>query len=437
MRLHHGSPIATYPSNHPVESQICSSTLQAVSYSTNNFARAERHVPFNIDALSSVVCSAINRPTTDLASTTKLAEGGFNRVLQINFNDGYAVIARTPFQTTVPRRYAAASKAATLVLTYSPDPANPVGTEYIVLEKLQGTPLSNQWFTMNNKSTVKIIKQLVQLEKRFMGIENLNKSQDFVPLLEKYENLDDIVIGPTAQHECWYKERSLLDIDRGPSLAKRETEMCKQLGKPRLRELHQLSKATPLDLSSDHAFSRPTLRHPDFSPNNILINSSNEVSGIIEWQHSVILPLCLCAGIPITSKTGATLFRNIATARETLRNRLVHFYYRNSGPCPVQFSKEEMQKITNEHDQEVEKTAELSEMRDIIGIDARGWVADDENLKRAQDMARQIKAGLLEHSEAEMERRAVLDHFPLMIIMRIYDISPTLNQHNQYGQLDR
>jgi RIO-like serine/threonine protein kinase len=44
--------------------------------------------------------------------------------------------------------------------------------------------------------------------------------------------------------------------------------------------------------------SRPTLRHPDFSPINILVHTSNDVVEIIDWQHAVILPLCLCAGIP-------------------------------------------------------------------------------------------------------------------------------------------
>ena len=56
----------------------------------------------------------MNRPLTDLATIAKLAEGGFNRVLQATFNDGYAIIARLPYHVTVPKHYAVASEAATL-----------------------------------------------------------------------------------------------------------------------------------------------------------------------------------------------------------------------------------------------------------------------------------------------------------------------------------
>jgi len=101
---------------------------------------------------------------------------------------------------------------------------------------------------------------------------------------------------------------------------KREIEFCKRFGKSRLhverylRELHQFKEMSPtvhiqllsdylklapsLEISSSHRFSRPVLRHPDFSPNNILVNSSSDIVGIIDWQHAVALPLCLCAGIP-------------------------------------------------------------------------------------------------------------------------------------------
>ncbi|KAL4787336.1 kinase-like domain-containing protein [Aspergillus varians] len=509
---------------------------------------AERHVQFNVDALSSVVCRAVSRPATELTSIVKIAEGGFNRVLQVTFNDGYAVIARIPFKSTVPKHYAVASEAATLhllrskgipvpkVLTYSPDPANPVGAEYIILEKIEGTPLSDQWFTMDNKSRVKIMKQIVQVESRFMSIHfpasgslyyrrDLERSQCSIPLPEETElDRDEIVVGPTAQHEWWYKDRVLLDINRGPwtnyrssfeAPANREIEFCRQFGKPRLhverylRELHQFQKLSPsshiqllsdylklspsLELRQNHPFSRPTLRHPDFSPNNILINTSNDISGVIDWQHAAILPLCLCAGIPdhfqnwgdpvseTLAKPDVKLPENLhelsedeqQAVLETRRKRLIHFYYaaltmsqmpdhfdalRNEnsmlraklfkragapwegdslslkyailqactnwpmfvegdshselGDCPVQFSEEEAQSLVKDHDAEGDKMRELSEMRDMIGIDAQGWVPDDEQLQRAKDIAQQIKEGLLAESSTDLERKALLLHFP-------------------------
>lgn len=185
-------------------------------------------------------CHAFGRRLNGVASITKLAEGGFNRVLQITFDDGYAVLARLPYKSTVPKHYAVASEAATLtllrahgvpvpkVIAYSPDQTNAVGTEYILLERLEGTPLSDQWFSMDTKTRVKIMRQIVDVERRFMSIHfpasgslyhprDLDSSQHIIPVS------DDIVIGPTAQHEWWYQERASLEVDRGPcnSLSRR------------------------------------------------------------------------------------------------------------------------------------------------------------------------------------------------------------------------
>ncbi|RLL95011.1 hypothetical protein CFD26_101573 [Aspergillus turcosus] len=511
--------------------------------------QTERRVQFNVNALVRALCSATKRPVSDLACLSKLAEGGFNRVLQATFNDGYEVIVRLPYRLTVPKHLATASEAATLdllrhngvpvpkVLAYSADESNPVGAEYIMLEKLEGMSLSQQWFSMDNKSRVKIMKQIVKVENKFMTIpfpasgslfyrKDLGESQLIVPIPGQSNRLepDQVVLGPTVQHEWWYRERNLLDVDRGPwktylacleAPAKREIAYCQRYGKPRLhverylRELHQFKAMSPashtrllsdylklapyLEVPSDHPLARPVLRHPDFSPNNILVNSSNDIVGVIDWQHAVVLPLCLCAGIPdhfqnwgdpiseTLEKPETKLPENFEyldrseqeLIRETMRRRLVHFYYAaltmrqmpdhfdalrdensmlraklfnrakapwegdsqslryaimqvcqnwpmhigNAGPaqpvdCPVQFSEEEMLQCAKDHDQEQEKLQELTEMRELIGINAVGWVPDDEHLERARAIAQSIKAGLMEHSKSEHERTALLDHFP-------------------------
>ncbi|KAI2789022.1 hypothetical protein POX_e07048 [Penicillium oxalicum] len=91
---------------------------------TNRFnedpRRAERRIQFDVDALARAACYSVGRRLDGVASITKLAESGFNRVLQITFNDGYVILARLPYKTTVPKNYAVASEAATLVGFRSP-----------------------------------------------------------------------------------------------------------------------------------------------------------------------------------------------------------------------------------------------------------------------------------------------------------------------------
>ncbi|KAJ5925232.1 hypothetical protein N7454_007871 [Penicillium verhagenii] len=80
--------------------------------------------------------------------------------------------------------------------------------------------------------------------------------------------------------------------------------------------------------------------------------------------------------------------------------------------CPVHFSEADIQKCLEHHRQEQEKLQELGEMRDLIGTDALGWVSDDDKLKRCRAVIQSIKSGLMEHSSTEMEKTAILSHFP-------------------------
>lgn len=82
------------------------------------------------------------------------------------------------------------------------------------------------------------------------------------------------------------------------------------------------------------------------------------------------------------------------------------------GECPVRFSEEDTKQCLELYEQEQEKLKELSEMREFIGTDALAWVADEDELDRYRAMVQSIKDGLMEHSSTEMEKMAILDHFP-------------------------
>ena len=89
----------------------------------------------------------------------------------------------------------------------------------------------------------------------------------------------------------------------------------------------------------------PVLRHPDLQPNNIFISEDLRITGLLDWQHSIILPTFLAAGIPdmfqnyddeeSMSFTPPRLPDNLesldedeqAKAHEKFRRRHLHFYY--------------------------------------------------------------------------------------------------------------
>jgi hypothetical protein len=102
----------------------------------------------------------------------------------------------------------------------------------------------------------------------------------------------------------------------------------------------------------DPALAHFRIRHPDLQPSNIIVSRSPDsnlrVVGLIDWQHTSILPLFLLAGIPERlqnyddigwqSMTRPSLPEKLGDLDETqqsgemelYRRRLVHYHYLKS-----------------------------------------------------------------------------------------------------------
>lgn len=134
----------------------------------------------------------------------KLAEGGYNKVFRLVMDDGMAVIARIPNPNAGPRFYTTASEVATMefvsgailfvaLLTvlkltwlqartildipvprlycWSTNDSNPVGSEYIIMEKAVGKQLASEWdknLSANAKLTV--MRELVTVEAKLLSV---------------------------------------------------------------------------------------------------------------------------------------------------------------------------------------------------------------------------------------------------------------------------
>lgn len=178
---------------------------------------------------------------TDIGSLVKFAEGGFNRIFQTTCaRDGKEILIRLPFPFVRPKRYTVASEVATLEylrLNGIPVPRvygwsgsavhkNAVGTEYIVLEKIQGHALGDRWFSLGVKERYKVIEQIVRLEQKLFALDLPANGSIYFP-----DDLDEkdrsravpfnvggrkFCIGPMAHYTWWERERSSMDCDRGP-----------------------------------------------------------------------------------------------------------------------------------------------------------------------------------------------------------------------------
>lgn len=202
---------------------------------------------FDAHELKRVAAASVHRHENDIKGFKKLAEGGFNRIFEITMEgDGTQVLARLPYPSTVPRRLVVANEVATLdlvrshdipvpkVLGYSSNPDNPVGSEYIIMEKIHhGNPIGDSWYTFSDKERLKVLMGLVQLEAKLLAIDlpasgGLYYSCDLPPEMNRVgipslQDSDftagrgDICVGPVSSLKWWYGERALLhNINRGP-----------------------------------------------------------------------------------------------------------------------------------------------------------------------------------------------------------------------------
>jgi aminoglycoside phosphotransferase (APT) family kinase protein len=201
---------------------------------------SERYVRFNVQELKLAAAQAVGR--NRCVGIKKLAEGGFNWVFLLTMDDGFEVIARIPTTIAGPPRYATASEVATMdflrryhdlpvpkVFAYSSrvDGNNPVGTEYIIMERVHGSSLASRWQSLSKKELVDVIEQVASLEEKVLAIRfpmfgSLYYKEDVESSVEpargcKSEYLpDEFAIGPLAKRQFWFDERAEMEIDRGP-----------------------------------------------------------------------------------------------------------------------------------------------------------------------------------------------------------------------------
>ncbi|KAG6328179.1 hypothetical protein ID866_10910 [Astraeus odoratus] len=360
--------------------------------------RAERKLVFNVDALCRLAATSVGRDPADVADVSKLGEGGFNRAFLITMADQFQMVARIPYPIMVPKYFAVASEVATMdffrsaglpiprVYGYSPDSNNAAGTEYIFMEFISGTKLSDVWRTLSEQDVVSIVRDLTRLESNMKSIPfPAGGSLYYTSDLEKVAGgagvpLEDgrFCVGPDTSLPLWYGRRTQLDVSRGPyasaeaaleAPALKELAYLKQFGQPLLpfrrerrpgykyqeqlpsdhvQNLHRYLLLAPSLVPTSPGLRQFCIRHPDFRQGNVFVAKSPDsgwrVVSLFDWQHTTISPLFLADlpkfllydGGPISqSATPPSRPENFddldeterTAAEEAYRSRLVYYHY--------------------------------------------------------------------------------------------------------------
>jgi hypothetical protein len=115
------------------------------------------------------------------------------------------------------------------VFDWSSSPSNKVGSEYIVMERVQGRELADTWYTMTFEERMAVIEKIVDVERVLFGVQfpasgslffkdSLNAGVKSVDMPEN-NSLKDIgrfCIGPSTEYLWWYQGRNELAANRGP-----------------------------------------------------------------------------------------------------------------------------------------------------------------------------------------------------------------------------
>ncbi|GFN14055.1 uncharacterized protein AtWU_03855 [Aspergillus tubingensis] len=111
-------------------------------------------------------------------------EGNFSKAFLLTMEDGNEVIAKIPCPNAGPPVLTTECEVATLkflrshistpvpeVYQWSSDPTNPVGAEYILMEKTRGVPLAEKWSTLNTLQRYQLIDKILEMEKALQRLQ--------------------------------------------------------------------------------------------------------------------------------------------------------------------------------------------------------------------------------------------------------------------------
>ncbi|KAI2738009.1 hypothetical protein DTO012A8_9992 [Penicillium roqueforti] len=125
-----------------------------------------RYVKFDHSTLLKVAASAVGSKAC--THVLKISEGQYNKLFQLTIDDRRDIIAKLPNPNAGRPHFTTASEVATMdflrnVLNLpvprvyawsSRAPENPLGAEYIIMEKQSGVVLNDVWDTVKEKQKV-------------------------------------------------------------------------------------------------------------------------------------------------------------------------------------------------------------------------------------------------------------------------------------------
>ncbi|RAL17480.1 uncharacterized protein BO97DRAFT_447899 [Aspergillus homomorphus CBS 101889] len=254
----------------------------------------------------------------DVNSLCALATGISTKAFLLTMNDGNEVIAKIPCPNSGTPLLTTASEVATLqffpeVYVWCSDPTNPVGAEYILMEKILG-------------ERYKLIDRILQMEKelescRFPAYGSLFLRDSLLSGYRHYSLFSDLdptgmfCIGPSC-NRAYSTSAEIPSSDIGPwtstlefalCAARRELALLKRYSDDQSVDEYSelLQKALlilPALTHNPHVVKAAgsIIWHTDLHLGNIYVSAEHRalIEGVIDWQSAQASPLFIQAHFP-------------------------------------------------------------------------------------------------------------------------------------------
>lgn len=206
---------------------------------------ARRRIKFNMDELASTAAKSIG--AAKCVNVEKCPDGLYNKAYILTMDNGEQVIAKLPNPNAGFPYYTTASEVATMDFArnvlQTPAPRvyawnasssadyakNPVGAEFIVMEKMPGVPLSEIWWNLQPNKKLKVFRQIARYQRRWADIKfnrfgSLYYAEQLDTSLSGHlyvENINPVtnsqfVVGPSCGREWSDEGRWDIQCYRGP-----------------------------------------------------------------------------------------------------------------------------------------------------------------------------------------------------------------------------
>ncbi|KAJ5975041.1 hypothetical protein N7481_008748 [Penicillium waksmanii] len=279
-----------------------------------------------------------------------------SRVLLLTMDDGKEIIAKIKCPITGPVMMTTISEVTILAfldgMTSIRGPEvyglecdeEKLGAEYILMEKMKGVPLTQKWGSMSSLDQMKIIDQVVEMEKELANLKFPAYGSLATPVLSEVDfrtyplssSLDPdrhCAIGPCFDSDWWYTRNQdgtqAKIVDSGPwltlaeyghAITQRELALIEnESTAPEIqRRLESFDKSQSLAeykdllkkvqsvipiLSRDQRvldIAEPILRNDMLGLEDIYVSLEDptKIEGFIGWRTSKVLPLFVQASLP-------------------------------------------------------------------------------------------------------------------------------------------